>query len=113
MNNPNMNSTVVNLTPHNVNVINDDGTTTYPPSGTVARVTTQSVRVGLLGDGTPLFRTLYGEVEGLPEPTEGTVYLVSSLVRNRVPNRTDVFSPFQLVRDENGNTVGCRGLDVN
>jgi len=62
--------------------------------------------VGTFG-GVPLTRTTYGEV------VEGTLYVVSGLVRAAVPERTDVASPGELVRDALGVVTGCRGLVVN
>ncbi len=67
-----------------------------------ARVsTTPGGRLPDLG-GVPTFdRTAYGAVEGLPEPEEGTVYLVSALVGGRpeVAAREDVFIPGTGPRD--------------
>lgn len=54
--------------------------------------------------------TSYGEVEGLPAPSNGTIYIVSSLVAARCVGRTDVFIPNESVRDEQGRIVGCRSL---
>ena len=64
-------------------------------------------------DGVPLSRVSYGTVEGLPEPAEGTLFVVSALVRSAVPGRSDVASPGDLVRDAGGNVIGCRGLVIN
>lgn len=45
-------------------------------------------------DGVALFgRTVYGEVEGLPEPEAGTIYIVSGMVAGRVVGRDDVYCP--------------------
>ncbi len=41
----------------------------------------------------PVVTPIYGEVEGLPEPQPDTVYIVSLMVAQRVPWRTDVFAP--------------------
>lgn len=106
--------TIINLTPHDINVISDTGNRiTYPRSNTMARVFSTSTRVGQLEDGTPLFRTSYGEVEGLPDPQDNTIYIVSSMIRSRLPERTDLASPCGLVRDSDGNIIGCSGLDVS
>lgn len=103
---------VVNLTPHPINVITDAGVHTFSPSGTVARCSSQSVQVGNL-NGIPLFSTSFGGVQDLPVPQDGVMFIVSALVRQAVPNRKDLASPGDLVRDDNGNPVGCRGLNVN
>lgn len=101
---------VCNLTPHTVNIVLEDGSVIdYPPFGRVARVSAQTKRVGMVGN-IPITVTVFGEVEGLPDPEEGVIYIVSSLVAQRVPDRLDVFVPSESVRDENGRIIGCRSL---
>lgn len=102
---------IVNLTPHVVNVVGE-GACTLPPSGQVARVSSTTTEVRRV-NGIPCSAVSYGKVEGLPEPEEGTLYVVSALVRAAVPHRTDVASPGELVRDNDGKPIGCRGLAVN
>lgn len=127
---------VVNLTPHQINFIlpyhieigkDEFGTPEYvteervysiEPSGTVARcrVERQNIDSFILEDvddwdiTVPITKTKFGEVEGLPVPEEGTIYIVSNLVAQAVPHREDVFFPDDVVRDENGNIIGCRAL---
>jgi hypothetical protein len=103
--------TIINLTPHAVSFIGDDGNIirTIEPSGTLARLATRTVKLGEV-DGIPVTGTEFGAVEGLPEPTPNTVFIVSSLVAGRVPDREDVFIPNESVRDEKGRIVGCRSL---
>ena len=105
--------TLVNLTPHAISFIAEDGSVvrTIDPSGTLARVSTHTVTIGEV-DGLPVTATEFGEVEGLPEPQEGTAYIVSSLVAQRVTDRVDVFIPNESVRDDNGRIIGCRSLGL-
>lgn len=98
---------VVNLTPHVIRIqLSDESLVDFEPSGTVARVATKEVDAGILSADTlqgatarypltdiSLSRVEYGEVEGLPVPVEGTVYLVSGMVAARVPMRGDVYAP--------------------
>lgn len=102
---------IINLTPHSIVIVDDANNIirTINPSGTIARVSAKTVRSGEF-DGIPLTRTEFGEVVDLPEPTEDTVYVVSSLVASRVPERADVLIPNESVRDEKGRIVGCRSL---
>lgn len=104
---------IVNLTPHTLNILNADASVRVDvsPSGEVARVTTSRTQTGEV-NGLPLFTTTFGEVSGLPDATEGVILVVSGLVAAHpsVRNRTDVFSPGELVRDGAGQPVGCRGL---
>lgn len=101
----------VNLTPHAINFVNNDGETilTVEPSGELTRVVTQTLTIGYV-DGIPVTATDFGEVEGLPEKEEGTVFLVSSLVAQRCKDRNDVFIPNESVRDDKGRIIGCKSL---
>lgn len=103
--------TLVNLTPHAITFVNEQGETllTVEPSGTLARVSTSTVTIGDV-DGIPVTETEFAEVQGLPAPKRDTVYIVSSLVAQRVQTRRDVFIPNESVRDERGRIVGCRSL---
>lgn len=100
---------IINLTPHAVVIVHEDGNITIPASGTLARVAAKTVTVGEI-DGIPITSTEFGTVEGLPAPTPDTIYIVSSIVASRVPDREDVFVPNESVRDENGRIIGCRSL---
>ena len=102
--------TFVNLTPHEITFIFADGNElVIPPSGNIARVSVKTEKVDEV-DGIPVTTSVFGEVEGLPEPKEGTAYLVSSLVAQRVQGRDDVFIPSDSVRDSEGRIFGCRSL---
>ncbi len=102
---------ILNLTPHAITLRRSDGSeVVFPPSGTVARVTTREVVKGEV-DGVPVVRTEYGAVEGLPE--EGTPCLVSAIVRMAVPGRRGVYSPDTgptAIRDERGQVVAVTRL---
>jgi len=104
----------VNLTPHALQVFDLQGNflVTLPPSGQVARCKA-TTSVVAIEEGIPLLTTVFGTVEGLPEPLEGTTYVVSLLIRSALPNRTDLASPGELLRDSAGQPLGCKGLAVN
>ena len=104
--------TMINLTPHALNIVTAHGTVTLAPSGTVARCSQTSTPAGEVG-GIALSRTAFGAVTGLPEPVEGVILVVSALVRAALPTRTDLASPGELVRDAAGVVIGCKGLIVN
>jgi hypothetical protein len=101
---------IVNLTPHTVNLITDAGTRVFQSEG-VARVSSVSTPVGT-ATGLPLTRVTFGEVVGLPAREFDVLYVVSALVRSACPNRPDLASPGDLVRDDAGNVVGCRNLII-
>jgi len=105
---------IMNLTPHSiVFVVVGDRKIVVEPSGLVARVSSKTEAVGeiVTPEGTiPVTQTVFGEVENLPEPEDGKVFIVSSLVAQRVPEREDVFIPNESVRDSNGRIIGCKSL---
>ena len=98
-----------NLTPHTVNVITIDGELILEPSGVCPRVSTIEELEGSL-DGIEIFRLTYGQVEDLPDPEEGVNLIVSKMVRDARPDRTDLFYPTRIKRDDAGRIIGCGGL---
>ncbi|MBF8378501.1 hypothetical protein IW967_11610 [Alicyclobacillus mali] len=59
-------------------------------------------------------KAIKGELVDLPDPTDDTVYVTSTIVAQAAARagRTDVYSPAELVRDGNGTVIGCRGLQI-
>ena len=111
---------IKNLTPHAVRIFSLDGTAeiiTVPPSGSIARVSVTRVpsRSGpvtiLDGREIPVMVTTYGDVTGLPNEELTQWLIVSAMVRAALPERRDLLSPGELIRDESGQPIGCRGLD--
>ena len=103
-------SKLINLTPHAITFIKEGGeNVVVEPSGTVARLSTTTVTIGEV-NGIPVTTTEFGNIEGLPEPEEGTAYIVSSLVAGRCTERDDVFIPNESVRDDVGRIIGCKSL---
>ena len=96
---------IINLTPHAITFFSTGYgvETTYPSEG-LARVASKP---GSQIDGPFFSAPTWGEVEGLPAPQEGTVFVVSALVAARCIGRADVFSPGTgpadgAIRDEKG-----------
>ena len=106
---------IINLTPHVFTLCNDVGEVVraIPPTIPAARVSSVSSVTGSC-DGIPVTQTTFGQVEGLPDPKERTVYIVSLLVQQRVPHRSDVYrpdtGPASVVRDAAGQIVGVKAL---
>lgn len=104
---------IINLTPHELNVYDADGNwkfnlaPTYPP----ARVEEDRGQIGEVA-GVPIWFTSFGEVEDLPEPEEDTIYIVSRMVKDRVPLRDDVLCPGTAIREGSGKIVGCIGFSA-
>lgn len=107
---------IVNLTPHPLNFMPEgpDGpTATIPPSGMVARCTVNRVQVDTIaidGIAVPVNRTQFGAVTDLPDPQPDTIFVVSAVVAQAVPDRSDVFIVDDAVRDEQGRIIGARAL---
>lgn len=104
---------VVNLTPHAINLHRQDGSiTVFEPSGKVARVDARRFQRGALC-GAPVYQVEYGQITDLPDPTSiNTIYIVSRIVREAARDRGDLVVPDDLVRDANGAVIGCRAFSV-
>lgn len=101
---------LVNLTPHNiVMILNGEVKETLVSKG-LARCSMISNEIGQINDYT-LSENTYGEVVGLPQPQEGVIYIVSSIVANALKGvRNDIVVVDKTVRNENGQIIGCTGF---
>jgi len=61
----------------------------------------------------PIVTRHYGKVENLPNPLLDTWYIVSHMTRVACPNRFDLLSPGDLVRNEKGEILGCTNFVIN
>lgn len=69
---------IINLTPHVIRL--NDGTE-YPPSGQVARVSTEYETIMGPTECPTLFNITFGTIQGIPTiPEEDTWYVVSAMV---------------------------------
>lgn len=111
----------INLTPHPVTVANGNIRITFEkdPKVIPARVddnfVTKLVECELAPGVVVSFPTEVRDgftVSGLPEPMEGVMYIVSSMVASRV-RRPDVVAPLTdstCERDEQGNIISVKGF---
>ena len=110
---------VINLTPHAVNIIGEDGSiiASIPPAGKVARVKTVATKTGTIevdGRTIDVVSTSYGEVEDLPDSSPDIVYIVSVLVLQALRGLRDDdvvcpdTGPESVVRDPKGGIVGVK-----
>lgn len=113
---------IINLTPHNFYLFNDDNQIIFrlPPCKEPARVkenvidvTTAKIKA-MSGDWIeiPISTVQYTEVYNLPEEEPDTYYVVSHLVTQACPGRKDLLLPYELVRNETGDILGCKGMAV-
>lgn len=99
----------INLTGHEVHELTAN--IVIPASKEVFRANCSTQQVDTI-NGIPVFTTVLTKSNiPLPQPMEGVVYIVSALALNAVPEgRTDVVCPKQVVRDSNGNIIGCKAF---
>jgi hypothetical protein len=118
---------LVNLTSHELNVYNSEGKVILsipPPKDTpIPRVSIKSEVVGTIdvdGVEVPIRRVVYGDVENLPPPEEGTIYVVSTFItlalRDKGIKREDLLSPDtntdSVIRDKDGRVLGVKYLQT-
>ncbi len=105
---------IVNLTPHTLNFYNGDKVVlSVEPSGLVARADQVRTPAGQLDADEitiPINTNTYGTVKNLPDPVDGTVYVVSALTAAAVHGRDDVFIVDDAVRDDANRVIGARAL---
>ena len=110
--------TIINLTPHTIKL---NSGKEFPPSGMVARVSAKFSNVTspeLLREEIYVYRVEYGEIEGLPEPEEGKLYIVSAMVleAGKRIGRNDLLAPAtghpETVRNEQGQIVSVPGFVI-
>lgn len=102
---------LINLTPHELSIHHEGGVLKVPKSGYIARVSEEkSLCAGIIQ---PTYTLEYGDVE-IPEPVDGYIFVVSSIVLNALieknTTRDDVFAVGSPVRDDAGRPIGCDGL---
>ena len=103
---------IKNKTPHEVVIIHEDGSVimTIPSDGSI-RLSQSTAKVGVIGD-IPITKTSFGGAE-LPPQEEDAIYIVSSLVCQAYPDRSDFYIPDGSVRDKDGRIIGCKSLSQN
>ena len=79
------------------------------------RVETEQIIIGKLA-GIPIAKTDFMKLVNLPDPEDGTYYIVSRLSMDYIPfDREDVFcvdTGPSAVRDENGQVVAVTQLSI-
>ena len=106
---------IVNLTPHDVVLVVGEKKIVFPPSGIVARCKTIKQTVGIIevnGNNVMVNKSIFGEVENLPQQKPDTMYIVSSLVAQAAKDRDDLIIPDDTVRDDKGVIVGCKAFAI-
>lgn len=95
---------LINCTPHEITI----GDINIPASGILPRVETIETEASIPDLDFPIVTQTTGEVEGLPESEDGTMYIVSRMVFE-ASDRFDLLVPDTgktAVRDNNGRILG-------
>lgn len=106
--------TIINLTPHPINIIDEEGNIikVFESAG-VARVTQEDAEIGTL-EGIPIIETEFGEPIGLPEYSQGTYYIVSAITAKAASlsgrSTRDLLLTGKTVRNSDGQIIGCQAL---
>lgn len=121
---------LVNLTPHQLTISTKEvlvdswlrpdgpdeiiGTSEIiiPASGVITRIQEEQSKTTerWLGQAIGIQKIAFTDILDLPEKQKGVVYIVSRIVAQHLGDRADVFCPGDLIRDENGRIVACKGL---
>ena len=102
----------VNLIGHDITI---SGHATLPKCDNPCRVETQQMIIGKLA-GVPIAKTEFMKIMNLPDPEDGTYYIVSRIAMDYVPfKREDVFcvdTGPTSIRDENGQVIAVTQLSI-
>lgn len=119
----------VNLTPHQIKIVHSNGSVkVVEPSGNSLRVATSEPKLVSESDGVEFFSVEYGDLQlvknsdktaiGVALPAlANDIYIVSGqcleAIKLKYPEAKNFFvAPGDLIRDSNGQPVGCKGLKV-
>lgn len=130
---------LINMTPHDINILDDSNVSfdkvsrsykvngdpiireTYNPSGTVLRCSQEEIEAGDL-NGITLYKVKFGRVEHTTKDgsviafdmpvTKAVYYIVSSIIKNALSDRSDLLVPTHMVRNDKGQLVGCLGFAI-
>ena len=105
--------TWINLTPHDVNYIHDDGRVETFPSQGVARASQTTELIGTV-DGLRITKSSFGKPVDLPDFQEGVNLIVSLMTisaAKQYGRRTDdLLVTNEAVRNDAGQIIGCRSF---
>lgn len=104
---------IINKTPHAVYIMDEKKSVLkmFPKSKGMIRVKEITKVVGNI-ENIPITTTNWLEANDVPPFQDGIYYIVSQLVKNALPERTDLLVPKGAIRDDEGNVIGCTHLDL-
>ena len=103
-----MRNKIINLTPHDVDIYKDGKIVkTYKSKGSLRlkEILTSNGKIC----GVPIVKSEYCK-DKIPKYQEGIFYIVSNVIQVAYPKRKDLLVTLDLVRDNEGNIIGCKSL---
>lgn len=103
---------IINATDHDCHLLDDSGKVikVFKKSNILIRLLVDIEKVGSI-DSVPITRTIF-TVPKLPKYKLGIYYIVSSKIKNALPERKDFLVPAELVRDRSNNIIGCKSIGI-
>jgi hypothetical protein len=104
---------LVNCTPHDINVFLEDGSmVVLPKSNAPARCGEVISSADYTTLEVQIVRKKFGDIENLPDPVEGIFYVVSAIIKAAAPYRKDLLLVNDTVRNEKGVIIGCKSFAI-
>lgn len=104
---------IINLTPHSIEYLKPDGKILKFPSKGQARLNAAQYTEINIGEIRFVNYDPNPQVEGLPKPSEGKLYIVSTVVQSALRKvRSDLLSPCMVDKDRDGTVLACRGFKL-
>jgi len=101
---------IINMTPHEINLFIEVGEINLPSSGTI-RLEEKINIIGNIG-GVPIIEKKFFAAKKLPPEIDGVYYIVSLIVAQTYPQRKDFLVIGETIRDENGRIAGCKSFAI-
>lgn len=100
--------TIINTTPHDITEVSS-GRVFKKDENYQLRINTTYEKAFII-DEIQIYNQNYGKLNIEPPIVENTFYITSLLVRQGYPHRKDFISPGDLVRNDSGQPIGCKGF---
>lgn len=65
-----------------------------------------------LSNGVHVYEVEYGPTVDVPPAREGTLYIVSRMISESMPGRSDLLFPFMLERNQSGEVICAKALGM-
>ncbi len=101
--------TIINLTPHVVNLLINNVPIQIERKGRIPRVE-EVIEFESSIDGAYVYNVSYGGVQDAPPLMPNTIYVVSRMIAEALPGRNDLCFPYMLERSPEGTVTVARAL---